>query len=171
MKKQPDNDNDDLVRYREMVCGLPWFRRKRDLQLFEAQKLSCVYAVGPVKGRPLKIGYCANPLSRFSEIQTCNWVEIKLHEIVWTAGSPLARRLEAELHRLFDKANRRISGEWFDVPVEMALPAFDIAARNLKIPTFTHDAMLEKIMEIQDARTASMLKAVGADERLLLPRP
>ncbi|MEE9481810.1 GIY-YIG nuclease family protein [Methylobacterium ajmalii] len=167
MKNAPDNES----RYRVAACGLPWFRHRRDLKVFEAQKLSCVYAIGPVGGRPLKIGYCANPQVYLTEIQACHWAEMKLHEMVWTSGAPVARRLEDELHRLFDKASRRIRGEWFDVPIEMVLPAFDVAARNLKIKTFTHDAMLEGIAVAQDAKTASVLKALGADDRLVPSKP
>jgi hypothetical protein len=121
--------------------------------MFNALDYACVYAIGPEKGRPLKVGATGSPQARFSQIQTDNWREMLVHEIVWTLGPPLANRLQAEIHRILTKAGRHIRGEWFDVPVEYILPTFQVATDNTKVETFTHEAMIERVAQARQART------------------
>jgi hypothetical protein len=145
---------------REDLCGLPWFETKAEQTIFEKMEYACVYAVGTDKGRPLKVSSTKNLIPRLYNIQAEHWRPIIVHEIVWTAGSLLANALEIEIYRLLDKANRRIRGAWFDVPVEMIVPTFQVATDNLKMKTFTHRQMLDDISLRREHQIASALKGL-----------
>jgi hypothetical protein len=146
----------------ELVCGLPFFTRHADIQLFKKLGFACVYAVGPLAGRPIRIGWTSTPSGRFSDLQSSHWRELKIHDIMWTAGSPLAKRIEKEAHRILDSRNKRMRGSWFDITVDLAVPTLQVAADNLKIPTFTHDAMLDRFEEARDMRANHALRHMGA---------
>lgn len=145
----------------ELVCGIPFFRRHADVQLFRKLGFACTYAAGPLSGRPLRVGWTATPSGRFDELQQAHWRELKIHEIVWTPGKPLAQRLDDEVRRLLTQAGRHMRGHWFDVPVEMIVPTFQVATDNLKIPTFTHDTMLQRFDEAKEMRASHVLQGIG----------
>jgi hypothetical protein len=150
---------------KDMLCGLPFFRRHSDIRLFKRLGFACVYAFGPQSGRPLKIGWTSQPSGRFTDLSTSHWTDMKIHDVVWTPGPPLAKRLEKEIHRILTKAGKHLKGEWFDVPVDMIVPIFQVATDNLKIPTFTHDAMLERFEEARDMQAHHALRHFGESVR------
>lgn len=144
------------------VCGLPKTMNKTEREILREVEFSCVYALGPAKGRPMKIAWCIDPYQRLLPIQSGYWQDLICHHIAWTAGPPLARRLVEELHRLFDISGRRLKGDWFDVPVEMMRPSFEVACNNLRLETFSHGEMIEKVKAIREKRIQSTMRATGA---------
>ncbi|WP_298962322.1 hypothetical protein [uncultured Methylobacterium sp.] len=146
----------------DLVCGIPFFRRHSDIALFQKLGFACVYAVGPLAGRPMRIGWTSSPSGRFSNLQSSHWKEMKIHDIVWTPGKPLAQRLDEEVNRLLTQAGRHLRGDWFDVTPEMIVPTLQVATDNLKIPTFTHEAMLQRFEEAKEMRASHVLKGFGS---------
>ena len=153
--------NPDPERYRPIVCGLPWFRAQSELAVFQAQKLTAVYAAGPVGGRQVQVAWTNNLPQRLTMIQTSNWKEIELHELVWVVDADIAKRLEDGIHHVLTQAKRGIRGKWFDVTPELLLPTFDIAGRKMKVPAMTHAAMLSRIDQIITGRTQAELRKAG----------
>lgn len=113
-------------------------------QSLSGRALCCVYAVGPESGNPIKIGLAENIANRVSGIQTSNWVKLKCHLAAWTPGPAYAKMLEANCHKLLDKASKRISGEWFDINPEWAAKVIAHCAEDLGIKTLSHREMLKK---------------------------
>lgn len=93
-------------------------------------RLGYVYLIGPTEG-PIKIGHAVNVKSRLSHLQIGNWQPLEiLHSasVAWL----IAPTVEADLHEQF--AERRVRGEWFDVPLDVLKPALDglAAAHSLR---------------------------------------
>lgn len=143
----------------EFVCGLPWLSSKPERAIFSDLEFACVYAVGPTGGRPVKIGWARQLKDRMQAIQLGSWKELQVHDIVWTAGDMLAIRLYNETTALFDKANRRLCGDWFDVTADFASQALRIAAEKSGVPTFSHGEMLERVRAIRQAKIDAAIKA------------
>jgi hypothetical protein len=142
--------------------GLPWFNNNREKQTFKEQEFACVFAAGPYAGRPLYIGRTAHLRDRMSDLKSkCNG-DLALHCIAWTAGDPLARRVVSEAEAVLDKAGRRLPSNMFDVTPELAREVIRIAADKARVPTFTHDQMLEKVRGIRLARIEAAIAAAGA---------
>jgi hypothetical protein len=143
----------------EIVCGLPWLHSKPERAIFSELGFACVYAVGPSGGRPLRIGWSKQLKDRMSDLQLGSWKELQIHDITWTAGDMLAIRLFNEVARLFDKANRRLSGDWFDVTPEFAQQAMRLASDKLNVPTFSHGDMLQKVRTVRKRRIDAAVRA------------
>jgi hypothetical protein len=142
----------------EIVSGLPWLSSKAERAIFDELQFACVYAVGPSGGRPLRLGWARQLKDRMNALQLGNPKELQIHEIVWTAGDMLAIRVANEATALFDKAGRRLFGDWFDVTSEFAQQAIRISAQKAGVPTFTHGEMLEKIRETRKRRIEAAIK-------------
>ena len=137
--------------------GLLWPRKKEDLRTLDGLDHACVYAIGPENGRPLKVGWSLKPLKRFHELQAGSWKKLRVYAITWTAGEPLAKRLLQTVHEILDKSGRRLEGDWFDITPEFAIPAVQIATEKLGIPTFTHDALLDRVFAVRERRVERAL--------------
>ncbi|TXM69657.1 GIY-YIG nuclease family protein [Methylobacterium sp. WL120] len=144
----------------DLAYGLPFFRKQSDLKLFSQLGFACVYAIGPEGGGPVKIGWTENPKNRYAQLQNAHWKKLEIREITWTVGRPLAIRLEGEIHKILKGAGRHLRGEWFDVPTNLVLGAFQVATDRHNIPTFTHDGMIERFMEARDMRAQALAKRV-----------
>ena len=103
-------------------------------------RLGYVYLIGPTEG-PIKIGHAVNVKTRLSHIQTGNWQEVG---ILHTASVPwlIAPRVEADLHEQF--AERRVRGEWFDVPLDVLKPALDGLATAYSLGRHNSDDFSER---------------------------
>jgi len=143
------------------VCGMPWFEARQEIDLFRELEYACVYALGPAEGAPLRIGMTADPRRELGILQAENWQDLIAHEIVWTAGKPLARRLKAEVHRLLDGEGRRIRADWFRLERDEAWPLIKTAAATLKIPTFSHQEMMRRVRSLREDRIAQALASAG----------
>jgi len=111
-----------------------------------------VYAIGPQEGTPLKIGITKNIANRVSSIQTGHWLKIKCHVIAWTSSTDKAVFLEEKCHALLDKAQKRISGEWFTIDPEWAAKVIAHVADSLNIRTLSHNEMLKKFQKSEANR-------------------
>lgn len=149
---------DDL---RETIPGLPWFTRKPEQAIFDELKFACAYALGPEKGRPLKIGWCGQPKDRITALQAGNWHPLRVHTIMWTLGWHMAQRIEAEAHRLLEAAGRTLGNGWFDITTEFGGPTLQVAADNLKIPFFSHDSLIDRVRQVRERRIAAQVRAAG----------
>jgi hypothetical protein len=147
----------------EFVSGLPWLSSKPERAIFSELEFACVYAVGPVGGRPLRIGWARQLKDRMHDLQLGCWKELQIHHIVWTAGDLLATRVHGEATALLDKARRRLTGDWFDVTPEYATQAIRLATDKLTIPTFSHGEMLEKIRTVRRAKIEAAVRASGLE--------
>lgn len=75
-----------------------------------------VYVIGRADSeRPIKIGM-GHPVARLRKLQTGSAERLEVRLVRLFASRSLARRVERDLHRIFQQA--RLSGEWFDTTVE-----------------------------------------------------
>jgi len=134
----------------QTVPGLSWFKSKPHEIIFNKQKWACVYAIGPEGGRPMKLGWCYQPVDKLNTLQHGNWKPLQFHHVAWTLGGPLAQELDAQIHALLAKSGRQMGNGWHDITAEYGAPAVQIAAERAKIPTFTHEAMLNEVQRLRD---------------------
>lgn len=111
-------------------------------KVIKAMGLVCVYVIGPQHGRPLKIGYAIDVVTRLSGMQVHNWVTLGVHNCCWTHGLPDAKSLEKACHQ---RASRLITGEWFDISVNEADKALADAAKTIENKPMMHDEMLRHV--------------------------
>ena len=76
------------------------------------------------------------------------------------ADDMLAIRLFNEVSGLFDKAKRRLTGDWFDVTPVFAVQAIRLASDKLSVPMFSHGDMLEKVRAVRKKRIDAAVKAI-----------
>lgn len=136
----------------DSVYGLPWPSSKPERAIFAELKYACVYAAGPVGGRPLRIGASTNLLKRIECLQPGSWKELMVHHVIWTANDVLASRIAADTAALLDKSNRRMTGDWFDVTPELAAQAIRIVAEKAGIPSLSHGDVLAQVRSIRRDR-------------------
>jgi hypothetical protein len=92
-------------------------------------RLGYVYLIGPETG-PIKIGHATNIKSRLCSLQMGNWQQLAIHHSVsvpWT----VAPTIEQIVHEQFDE--RRVRGEWFDVPLPVLKSSLDSVASQYLI--------------------------------------
>jgi hypothetical protein len=145
----------------EIVSGLPWLSSKPERAIFDELSFACVYAVGPIGGRPLRIGWTSQPKIQLDKLQLGNWKELQIQHIVWTAGDMLAIRVFTEVASVLDKAKRRLLGDWFDVTPEFAEQAMRLASDKLNVPAFSHGDMLAKVRAIRKSRIDAAVRAAS----------
>lgn len=136
----------------DLVYGLPWPSSKPERAILAELKYACVYAAGPVGGRPLRIGASTNLLKRIECLQPGSWKELIVHHVIWTTNDVFASRIFADVAALLDKSNRRLTGDWFDVTPELATQAIRIAAEKANINFLTHLDLLDKVRGIRQMR-------------------
>jgi hypothetical protein len=104
----------------------------------------------------------ADQLGRFTEklkeLQPGYWKEIQVHDVLWTAGDMLAIRLLNEVTDIFDKAKRRLLGDWYDVTPELASQALRLATDKTGVSTFTHAEMLDKVRAVRRRRIEAAIR-------------
>jgi hypothetical protein len=129
----------------EIVCGLPWPQSKAERAIFQELGFACVYAVGPIGGRPLRISWSRQLNEKLKELQPGYWKQLQVHEVLWTAGDLLAIRLLHEATETFEKAKRRLLGEWYDVTPGLAQQTLRLATSRTGVQTFSHTEMLDRV--------------------------
>lgn len=142
----------------EISHGLPWLQPGPERAIFLELGFACVYAVGPIAGRPLRISWAKQLRDKLVELQPGCWKELKAHEVLWTAGDMLAIRLLNEATALLDKAKRRLAGDWFDVTPEFAQQVLRFATDKTGIPTFTHAEMLDRVRSTRRSRNDAEIR-------------
>ena len=142
----------------EFVCGLPWLSTKQERAIFSGLQYACVYAGCPLGGRPLRVGWSKQLQDRMKDLQLGCWKELQIHDVVWTLGDVLAPRIFNDTVTLFDKASRRLTGDWFDVTPEFAAQAIRLASDKLGISTFTHGEMLEQVSNIRKSKIEAAIR-------------
>ena len=142
----------------EFVYGLPWLSTKPERAIFDELQYACIYAAGPLGGRPLRIGASTNLKKRIECLQPGSWKELKVHHAIWTTNEMFATRIFSETADLLDKSKRRLTGDWFDVTPEFAIQAIRLASEKLGIPTLSHGDMLERVRGIRKKRLDAAIK-------------
>jgi hypothetical protein len=142
----------------EIVNGFPWLQSKPERSIFKELGFACVYAVGPIGGRPLKISWSRQFKEKLLELQGGNWKELQVHDVVWMNGDILAMRLLSEVVSFFDKAKRRLLGDWYDVTPELASQALRLATDKTGVPTFTHAEMLDRVRTERKRRIEAAIR-------------
>jgi len=115
-----------------------------------------VYAVGPLGGRPLRIGWARQLKDRMQELQLGSWKELSIHHLVWMVGDMLAIRLLNDVTKLVDQ--RRLHGDWFDITADLGTNAIRIAAERQPFQTFSHTEMLAKVRQIRKDRIEAAVR-------------
>jgi len=136
------------------TSDLRWFADKAELAAFRSMKFGCVYAIGPQAGRPVKVRWGINPVTRLDEMQEANWKDLRIHHVAWCPSEGLAARLQGEIHRLLDVGNRRLVRDWFDLTPNWLEPTFNVASRIQSIPIMTNDEMIDQVLVTHQARVA-----------------
>lgn len=149
----------DAVEARVLDIGLPWFDQ-RESAVFKDLGYACVYAIGPEGSRMTTIDSTNDPVRRFAWLQASHWRKLRVHEIVWTQGPPLAKRLCGKVQDLLKP--RRVRGDWFDVTPELILPAFDVAGDKTGVRGFTHSEMVRRVKDAREEALQRALARAGA---------
>jgi hypothetical protein len=97
---------------------------------------SFIYVISDNHGL-IKVGISINPAARLTQLQTASATPLKIAYVGALRCSGYA--IEAETRRL---AAYRRSGEWFDVPPDLAVAAVCAAAYRLGEPIASGDPML-----------------------------
>lgn len=139
--------------------GLDWLSSKREKAAFDKFGLACVYAAGPSDGGPARISWTSSLQRRLDELQLASWKKIVVHDVIWLAGPPLARRVETRAHEILTKAGTLIRSDWFDVPALNIGSTLRIAAVGIGLKYMDHDEMLSSIRE---AAEEQIRRAVAA---------
>ncbi len=140
----------------DFVCGVPWLTSKPERAIFSEQQFACVYAVGPLGGRPLRIGWARQLKDRMQELQLGSWKQLSIHHLVWTIGDMLAIRLLNDVTKMVDK--RRLHGDWFDITSDLGVNAIRIAAERQPFPTLSHTEMLAKVRQIRKEKIEAAVR-------------
>jgi hypothetical protein len=136
----------------DVVYGLPWPSTKPERAIFDELKYGSVYAVGPVGGRPLRIGASTNLKKRVECLQPGSWKELTVHHVIWATNDVFANRILADVVEILEKSNRRLTGDWFDITPEFATQAIRLACERSNFPVLTHGEMLAKVRDIRQTR-------------------
>jgi len=140
----------------DFVCGVPWLTSKPERAIFSEQQFACVYAVGPLGGRPLRIGWARQLKDRMQELQLGSWKQLSIHHLVWSIGDMLAIRLLNDVTKMVDK--RRLHGDWFDITSDLGVNAIRIAAERQPFPTLSHTEMLAKVRQIRKEKIEAAVR-------------
>lgn len=100
-----------------------------------------IYLVTTIYGEPVKVGITEDPLARMSQLQTANFIELRMHRFWWTAGVQIAERIEREFKQHFEPSN--IRGEWFDLPLAAAELYVGERLQELGTWAVDHQAMID----------------------------
>jgi hypothetical protein len=145
----------------ENFNGIPWFTSKPECAIFNELQYACVYAAGPETGRPLRLGASRNIKNRMTHLQNGCWLPLKIHEIWWVVGEPIANRLRDACAEVMDKAKRRLIGEWFDVDQKWMNNVITFAAGKQRIALTSHARMLADVRDIREKNVASRVREAG----------
>jgi hypothetical protein len=117
----------------------PTVDQKRDkarwLELLAPENLKkcAIYVIGPIGiEKPVKIGVANNPLHRLVHLQIGNWQELAIKGIVWFLSEHHAFIIEEAIHKQLKEF--KVSGEWFNVEVDLAGRTIFDMADLLEIP-------------------------------------
>jgi len=124
-------------------------------------RISAVYAAGPSKMGPLKIGHSIKPKSRISQLQTDNHEPVDIYAIAWTVDSKLSFRVERRCHKILKKAGRHVRGEWFDIDAEWAKKVIAVAAREEGIPLYSNREVRELSASRGELKMRQMIEDSG----------
>lgn len=81
-----------------------------------------LYILGASRDGPVKVGIACDPRARRRELQTGHPEKL---EVFWIYPCPVGWHYERIIHRIL--ASKRLSGEWYAVPVEAAMAALWIS--------------------------------------------
>lgn len=127
-------------------------RNRTVMQIVKEQGFYGVYVVAAKGQLATKIGVSQDPVRRFSDIQSANWNDLRLHAYWWTPGRPLAVRIEAAVLHVF--AQQSIRGEWIRAEPEVVAEAALAHGARIKSIMQTH-AELEQWVDANWMRIAT----------------
>lgn len=90
-----------------------------------------VYVIQSGEGGPVKIGTSTDVQFCLNELQTANWLDLRLSGIVFPQRNAIT--LEKRAHKI--AGAYRIRGEWFDLEPVDAVACILVAASQLALPT------------------------------------
>jgi len=88
-----------------------------------------VYLITPDSGNPVKVGVAEDPADRLGNLQTANFLPLRIHRFWWMPGKQVTLRVESAFKEHFQPQN--IRGEWFDLPLETAEAFVEESIRSL----------------------------------------
>ncbi len=104
--------------------------RPRGFQEFINKKgFHSLYLVTTDTDNPVKVGIAKNPEKRMADIQTSNFVSLRMHRFWWMPGKPVTARIECAFKCHFQPQNVR--GEWFDLSLSTAEAFIETSIRCL----------------------------------------
>lgn len=112
-----------------------------------------IYLVTTERGAPVKVGITENPVSRFGQLQSDNFVLLRFHRFWWLPGRPVSKKIESEFKSHFEPQN--IRGEWFDTPLDEAEALIEDSVRRIGTWAIKQVHMLE-LMEDRERRRFSL---------------
>jgi predicted GIY-YIG superfamily endonuclease len=113
-----------------------------------------VYIIHQTTTNYIKIGIADNPKNRLKELQTASPLPLHLKFTLSCQDRNAAIAIESGLHQHYEK--QRMSGEWFDIPVEQIVDILKTAAFLAK--------HLQPVIEIVDTKTVEIEKPVKVIE-------
>ena len=109
-------------------------------QFIEKQGFHAIYLVTSDHSA-FKVGIAEDPISRLGQLQTANFLPLRLHRFWWLPGPAISRRIESAFKEHFAAWN--IRGEWFDFPMAEAEAFIEGSIRTLGTWGITDAEMIE----------------------------
>lgn len=137
---------DELKRYADNLWLVPWKRF--------GFSYCCVYLMAPFRKRPVKVGISNDPNARLCEIQISHWEPIFVHRAWICESFGLARKVELAVHKMLDREELKLKGEWFDLTIADAAKAVEHAGLETNIELASRLPETEKfepVFEFLDA--------------------
>ncbi len=117
------------------------------------QGFHMIYVITTLDDRPCKLGIADNAQDRLSNIQTSNWVELRMHKCWYMAGRIITTRCEYPIDVVRDiedavserLSSQRLRGEWYDVDAKTMAAAVLAEAEAINAWVMTPSELEEKI--------------------------
>ena len=87
-------------------------------EFIRKQGFHSLYLVTTDTDSPVKVGIAEDPVKRLGDLQTANFVPLRMHRFWWMPGKRITARVESAFKERFQSMNVR--GEWFDLPLQTA---------------------------------------------------
>ena len=98
-------------------------------EFIRKQGFHSLYLLTTDTDNPVKVGISEDPVKRLGDLQTANFVPLRIHRFWWMPGQRITARIESAFKDHFQPHNVR--GEWFDLPLSTAEAFVETSIRSL----------------------------------------
>lgn len=122
---------------------------------------SCVFIVGEDEGNPeIRLCGAGNPFEMVSTLQAGNPRPLSILWMRWVQGGKVSEMVVRKAVEAFEAEGCRHRGNWCVVPLADASAKMAALIASVNGQSWTHEAMLEKLNEIDSSRADRFLRSV-----------